>query len=134
MSGSVNYAQKDLQPPIIKRKLRDFLRGIAALHEKGILHTDIKVNNIMVDWDESDGNTTIQQVQVADIKDAAYITDDCAIVGRQVGNWLCRSPEAHASGLVHKPSDIFSFGIVVRLHATKAHATADMLKHSASMP
>jgi serine/threonine protein kinase len=45
----------------MKRILRDSLRGIAAIHEKGIVHTDIKANNIMVDWDESDGNTIIQQ-------------------------------------------------------------------------
>jgi serine/threonine protein kinase len=92
----LSFAQKDIPLPLIKRILRDSLRGIAELHEKGIVHTDIKPNNIMVDWDETDGNTTIQQVQIADIEDAAYVPDDCAIVGRQVGNWMWRSPEAHA--------------------------------------
>lgn len=77
------------------------------------MHTDIKANNIMVDWDTADGNTTVRQVLIADIEDAAYVPDHSAIVGRQVGNWMWRSPEAHASGHVHKPSDIFSFGVVV---------------------
>jgi serine/threonine protein kinase len=77
------------------------------------VHTDIKPNNILVDWDENDGNITIRQVQIADIEDAAYVPDDSVIVGRQVGNWMWQSPEAHASGGVHKPSDMFSFGIVV---------------------
>jgi serine/threonine protein kinase len=110
----LSFAQKDIPLPLMKRILRDSLRGIAALHEKDIVHTDIKANNIMVDWDELDGHTTIQQVQIADIEDAAYVPDNCAIVGGQVGNWMWRSPEAHASAQVHKPSDIFSFGIVVR--------------------
>lgn len=109
----LSFAQTDVPLPLIKRILRDSLRGIAALHQKGIVHTDIKANNIMVDWSAKDNNTIIQQVQIADIEDAAYIANDQALIGRQVGNWMWRSPEAHASGQVHKPSDIFSFGIVV---------------------
>ena len=37
------------------------------------------------------------------------------IRGMQIGNWMWRSPEAHARGRVNKPSDMFSFGIVVSL-------------------
>ena len=35
------------------------------------------------------------------------------IVGVQVGNLMWRSPEAHTQARVNKPSDVFSFGIVV---------------------
>ncbi|KAH7348172.1 kinase-like domain-containing protein [Pyrenochaeta sp. MPI-SDFR-AT-0127] len=115
----LSFAQTDVPLPLIKRILRDSLRGIAALHQKGIVHTDIKANNIMVDWSAKDNNTIIQQVQIADIEDAAYIANDQALIGRQVGNWMWRSPEAHASGQVHKPSDIFSFGIVCIYALTK---------------
>lgn len=59
----LSFAQKDLPLPLTKQILRDSLRGIAALHEKGIVRTDIKANNIMVDWDEEAGNTTLRQVQ-----------------------------------------------------------------------
>jgi serine/threonine protein kinase len=130
----LSFAQRDILLPLMKRILRDSLRGIAALHEKDIVHTDIKANNILVDWDESDGDTTIRQVQIADIEDAAYVPDNCAIVGRQVGNWMWRSPEAHASGQVHKPSDIFSFGIVVSFNAIVGPSIVDLLEHSVSMP
>ncbi len=130
----LSFAQKDIPLALIKRILRDSLRGIAALHEKGIVHTDIKPNNIMVDWDEINGNTTVRQIQIADIEDAAYVPDDCAIVGRQVGNWMWRSPEAHAAGQVHKPSDIFSFGVVVSFVRPKIPFNIDLLEYSASMP
>ncbi|ORY18338.1 kinase-like domain-containing protein [Clohesyomyces aquaticus] len=80
------FAQEDVPVPLVKRLLRDSLRGIASLHGKNIVHTDIKPNNIMLDWD------------VADLDDAANVPDDAAIIGRQVGNWMWRSPEAHASG------------------------------------
>lgn len=35
------------------------------------------------------------------------------MVGKQAGNWMWRSPEAHARGPVNKPSDVFSFALVV---------------------
>ncbi|RMD42378.1 hypothetical protein DV735_g2739, partial [Chaetothyriales sp. CBS 134920] len=116
----LSFAQRDVPLPLTKRILRNSLRGIAALHEKGIVHTDIKPNNIMVDWDETqNGNLNVEHVQIADLEDAAYVPDDCAIVGRQAGNWMWRSPEAHASGQVQKPSDIFSFGVVCIYAVTK---------------
>lgn len=55
----------------------------------------------------------IDQVQLADLEDSAYVPPNCDIVGKQAGNWMWRSPEAHASGPVNKPSDMLSFGIVV---------------------
>lgn len=55
----------------------------------------------------------VNQVQIADIEDAAHVPENSVIRGRQVGNWMWRSPEAHASGDVHKPTNIFSFGLVV---------------------
>lgn len=43
-----------------------------------------------------------------------------ALCGGQVGNLMWRSPEAHAGGPIKKPSDMFSFGIVVSVSANTA--------------
>jgi serine/threonine protein kinase len=111
----LNFVQKHVSLPITKRILRDALRGIQTLHEKGIVHTDIKPNNTLIESNESDqnGDVVIKQVKIADIEDAAYVPKGRVISGRQFGNWMWRSPEAHASANVHTPSDIFSFGLVV---------------------
>jgi hypothetical protein len=55
----------------------------------------------------------IKRVQLGDLEDAAHIPPGSYMTGKQAGNWMWRSPEAHARGPVNKPSDIFSFALVV---------------------
>jgi hypothetical protein len=55
----------------------------------------------------------IEQVQLADIEDATYVPAGYDIVGKQVSNWLWRSPEADTQGRNNKSSDMFSFCVVV---------------------
>lgn len=67
----------------------------------------------MIDWKEGQDGIVIERVQVGDLEDAAHIPPGSAMIGKQAGNWMWRSPEAHARGPVNKPSDIFSFALVV---------------------
>ncbi|TAQ88176.1 hypothetical protein B7494_g3490 [Chlorociboria aeruginascens] len=108
----LSLVQKNLPIALTKRILKDTLRGLAALHDKNIVHTDLKADNILVEQEEGHRGMVIEHVQLADIEDAAYVPPGSNIVGKQVGNWMWRSPEAHAQGRVNKPSDIFSFGVV----------------------
>ncbi|EFE29951.1 uncharacterized protein ARB_03292 [Trichophyton benhamiae CBS 112371] len=101
--------KKELPLDITKRVLRDALQGLAALHDNNIMHNDIKANNILVDQ-KDDGSIT--DVRLGDLEDAAIVPPGCGISGRQLGNWMWRSPEAHAEGPMTPPSDIFSFAVV----------------------
>lgn len=74
---------------------------------------DIKPNNILVDWENINHEIAVKQVKLADIEDAVSVEPNSDIVGVQVGNLMWRSPEAHTQARVNKPSDVFSFGIVV---------------------
>ncbi|KAH6710896.1 calcium/calmodulin dependent protein kinase [Leptodontidium sp. MPI-SDFR-AT-0119] len=115
----LSFAQKELPIRLTKRILKDSLRGLAALHDQNIVHTDVKANNILVDWENRPLDIAIKEVQLADIEDAAYVDPNSDIVGIQIGNLMWRSPEAHTQGRVNKPSDTFSFGIVCIYAVTK---------------
>jgi serine/threonine protein kinase len=124
--------QKNLPIATTKKILRDALRGLAAMHDKDIVHNgitlfyshtarqwlitiDIKPNNILVEAVESPHGITIQQTQLTDLEDSAHCPPPRDLIGAQLGNWMWRSPEAHATGPMNKPSDIFAFAIVVSI-------------------
>lgn len=75
--------------------------------------SDIKPDNIMVQCRQTAHTTTIEQVQLTDLENAAYLPKGRCIKGMLAGNDNWRSPEAHFKGELHKPSDMFSFGLVV---------------------
>lgn len=58
-------------------------------------------------------NSVIDQVQIIDIENAAYLPKGRCIKGMLAGNDNWRSPEGHFKGELNKPSDIYSFGAVV---------------------
>lgn len=127
----LTLAQKNLPLTVVKRILKDALTGLAELHDRDIVHTgifpaillgywttthpliDIKADNVFVNWQNRHDEIIVDQVQLGDLEDAAHIPPGCDMVGKQAGNWMWRSPEAHARGPVNKPSDIFSFALVV---------------------
>jgi hypothetical protein len=59
--------------------------------------------------------TTIKQVQIIDLENAAYLSKGRCIKGMLPGNDSWRSPEGHFKGELNKPADIFSFAAVVGL-------------------
>ncbi|KAI4595211.1 hypothetical protein KJ359_007187 [Pestalotiopsis sp. 9143b] len=108
----MNFAWKPMPLLTQKRILRDALRGLATMHRHNIAHLDIKANNIMVDYHETDNGVVVDRVQLSDLEDATHIPPAQALRGLQVGNHWWRSPEAHVKGAIGKPTDIFSFAIV----------------------
>lgn len=75
--------------------------------------SDIKANNIMVRTTDGPHGLVVEQTQLTDLEDGAHCPLPGNFIGAQLGNWMWRSPEAHAEGPINKPSDIFAFAIVV---------------------
>lgn len=67
----------------------------------------------MVNLCRNGQDTIVEQVQLTDLENAAYLPKGRCIKGMLAGNDNWRSPEAHFKAELNTPTDIFSFGIVV---------------------
>lgn len=126
----LRLAQRNLPLSSLKTILKCALWGLAMLHERDIVHNgkilrfvsrvkvahlalDVKPDNILVQMEQNEGAAEIGEVRLADLEDSAHVPPGKVLRGAQLGNWMWRSPESHAMGPIEKPSDMFSFGIVV---------------------
>lgn len=75
--------------------------------------TDIKPNNILLDYEKIDNEFVIKNVQISDLEDAVLLPSGKYLREGLCGNQMWRSPESWARSAQGTPSDIFSFGIVV---------------------
>ncbi len=65
----------------------------------------------------------LEKIQLTDLDNAVYLPNGRYIKGIAAGNENWRSPEAFFRGKVSKPTDIFSFGIVVSAHVQSFDVT-----------
>jgi Tol biopolymer transport system component/predicted Ser/Thr protein kinase len=80
--------------------------GLTAAHEKGVVHRDIKSENIMI---TPKGQAKITDFGLAKVKGATKLTK----TGSTVGTAAYMSPEQARGEEVDHRSDLFSFGVVL---------------------
>ncbi|WP_409305375.1 Stk1 family PASTA domain-containing Ser/Thr kinase [Peribacillus sp. SCS-155] len=124
------YIQKNYPIPIEKAIdiMKQITSAISHAHQNGIIHRDIKPQNILID----DGGTVkITDFGIAMALSATNITQTNAVLGSV--HYL--SPEQARGGMANKKSDIYSLGIVMfelltgRLPFSGESAVSIALKH-----
>jgi len=97
------------EPLPVKRVLDigiQICEGLTMAHEKGLVHRDIKSDNIMVN---PRGQVKIMDFGLAKLKGAVGLTD----TGSTLGTAAYMSPEQASGEEVDQRSDVFSFGVVL---------------------
>ncbi|QKX63782.1 uncharacterized protein TRUGW13939_10953 [Talaromyces rugulosus] len=115
LSGDLfHLSQKNLSEKTRRYILQKALQGLADMHDKDVLHNDIKPNNILVDYEERpEDGIAIKTVQISDLENAVIVPPGKWLAGSLCGNAIWRSPESWCRSRQNQASDVFSFGIVV---------------------
>ena len=84
----------------------ELLDALAFAHSQGIVHRDVKPQNVMLD---ADGHVKVMDFGIARLLDADTLTQD----GDVIGTVAYMSPEQAAGRRVGPPSDVYSAGMVL---------------------
>lgn len=84
----------------------ELLDALAFAHSQGIIHRDVKPQNVMLD---SAGHVRVMDFGIARLMDADTLTQD----GDLIGTVAYMSPEQAAGRRVGPPSDVYSAGMVL---------------------
>ncbi|KAG5304690.1 hypothetical protein I7I50_04844 [Histoplasma capsulatum G186AR] len=107
---NASSAQK-LTTPEVKYIAKRILEALKLLHADGFVHTDVKPDNVLVNYGVGDIRFT--DVQLADMGSTVPANSAYAKDGDMIGAPIWRSPEAHLQIGWDTPTDIWSFGALV---------------------
>ena len=106
----------------LRAVLAQAARALAAAHEAGLVHRDVKPENIMV---RADGYVKVLDFGIAkrflNMEDQETLTSAETHQGSFVGTIRYMSPEQIMGGTLTGASDIFSLGVVLYELATAKH-------------
>ncbi len=114
--GDLNkrLAGKALQPEVALRLFRELMMALGDIHEKGILHRDLKPQNLMF---RNDGSLAIVDFGIAKHIDAADMTGH----GEILGTPRYMSPEQVQGKALDLRTDIYSAGVLLFQMLTGRH-------------
>ena len=90
---------------------RQMAAGLAAIHKAGIIHRDIKPNNVMLDGAGSDLHLCITDFGLARALEAEMTVMDSGFAVIGTPGYI--APELRAGQIPSRASDLFAFGVVL---------------------
>ncbi|KAJ9192486.1 hypothetical protein DTO164E3_8315 [Paecilomyces variotii] len=106
---------KKLSGREIRYVSKRILEALKVLHDDGYVHTDIKMDNVLVNYASPQTGDTqrFSDVQLADLESTVSVTSDFCKDRDEIGTPIWRSPEAQLGLQWGPPTDIWSFGAMV---------------------
>lgn len=105
--------KKRLSRSDIKKVAKAILLALKVLHEDGLVHTDIKLDNVFVNYG-STTNEPFSEIQLGDFGGVVHQDSDFAKDGHLIGAGISQSPEATLQMHWDTATDVWSFGNAVR--------------------
>jgi serine/threonine-protein kinase len=94
-----------IDPPEVLRELRDVASALGYAHSHGVIHRDVKAENILIDG--RTGRAMVTDFGIARLAEAAPLTS----TGQVLGTVYYTSPEQVTGEAVDARSDIYSLGV-----------------------
>lgn len=98
-----------LSRPVIKRVARAILSALKVLHEDGLVHTDVKLDNIFVNYGPQN-QSRFADIQLGDLGAVVHQDSEFVKEGHLIGTSISRSPEVTLQLHWGTATDVWSFG------------------------
>jgi serine/threonine protein kinase len=98
--------RRRIDPRVVLRQLRDVAGALAYAHRAGVIHRDVKAENILID--DVTGRAMVTDFGIARLAEAAPLT----ATGQVLGTVYYLSPEQVSGDPVDGRSDIYALGVV----------------------
>jgi NIMA (never in mitosis gene a)-related kinase len=99
--------------PQVLRWLTQMSLALKHMHDKNVLHRDIKTQNVFLTKRQESGSTSLSTVKIADFGISKVLDSHTALARTQVGTPYYLSPEICQKQSYSSPSDIWALGCVL---------------------
>ncbi|KAI5474363.1 DUF803 domain membrane protein, partial [Pseudohyphozyma bogoriensis] len=98
----------------------DVVEGLAYLHGKGILHLDLKADNVLLQWEE---DAILPVAKISDLGSSVFTREAsqrARVGGSGTLDWTCpeswdRDPKTHRLRAPDRHTDLWSLGLILHL-------------------